>query len=423
MKKYYSILQFFLVLFLIACAEKDYEDIKINNAKRDINSTISIPDAIKVVEQLFPEKIGETRSSIENSVLTLKKSDLLKITRGSDGASELPAIYIIPTEDDGCAVVGADKRMKSIYAVLDNTKLTVDDICNYESLSNDTINEKYAVSLLGKTIAEDSRAIIRDPIDSMPMILRPTIFTRTVVEADIDPMLRTVWGPGFDYNNVRIQCIPIAAAQLFYKNRYPLILGFMPINWEAISNNEYAGGSTAGIHLTVTKQLMLSIYHALENLPGDNNSVHTECLATLMSQCGYANVEYTVYSTNSAITMLKSRNLPFVMKGQPVNSSEGHAWVVDGCNVYRVEEVERRYLGTSPFLYEDIVLRILENTQLIHCNFGWGGFSNGYYASGIFNAANSLDDENIDSGVGDASRPYPGADNFTNDLKMIMYNL
>ncbi len=50
--------------------------------------------------------------------------------------------------------------------------------------------------------------------------------------------------------------------------------------------------------------------------------------------------------------------------------TNGHAWVYDGC-IRSVVESKPSYF--------------------VHCNWGWGGYKNGYYLSKVFNTADGAD--------------------------------
>ena len=69
-----------------------------------------------------------------------------------------------------------------------------------------------------------------------------------------------------------------------------------------------------------------------------------------------------------------------LVSGSPPSSSTGHIWVVDGIYTY-----ERWYYYWSSILgtgYAPTDLyRYRAQGRLYHCNWGWGGLSNGWYYS------------------------------------------
>ena len=122
----------------------------------------------------------------------------------------------------------------------------------------------------------------------------------------------------------------------------------------------------------------------------------------LLNTAGYQDVAIVDYSLSSVISMVSNKQLPVFAKGgyyDDFNNWHGHAWVIDGCNVYRIEEWRRHYL--TELLYEDNI----ENSRsfnIVYCNFGWGGIFDGDYSSGLFDT------------------PYG---NFSTDKELITYSL
>jgi len=59
-----------------------------------------------------------------------------------------------------------------------------------------------------------------------------------------------------------------------------------------------------------------------------------------------------------------------------------------------------------------------ESRELLHCNFGWGGWDDGYYLEGIFNVGKGPLDTNADD------KPYEGVDpkNYDSQMQIITYS-
>lgn len=60
----------------------------------------------------------------------------------------------------------------------------------------------------------------------------------------------------------------------------------------------------------------------------------------------------------------------------------GHAWVVDGYIQYQLEIEKKTDKGV-------VVEYPNKRKELIHCNFGWRGLCDGYYAPSIFDTGSS----------------------------------
>lgn len=91
------------------------------------------------------------------------------------------------------------------------------------------------------------------------------------------------------------------------------------------------------------------------------------------------------------------------------SSLGGHLWILDGLIV------EKR---TADEVYHGVLSPGIEQRYLIHCNWGWGSYGDGYYASGFFDATEGrlVKDESYDG-------PDSGSENFCDNLKLFLYSL
>lgn len=135
-----------------------------------------------------------------------------------------------------------------------------------------------------------------------------------------------------------------------------------------------------------------STIDAYQSVSYSGNTVNT--LATgitvgqanyLLTTAGYQNVATVDYTLSSVISMVYDKQLPVYARGgyyDNDNNWHGHAWVVDGCEVYRIENWERHY--TTSTTYVD-TLESYQSFNYVHCNFGWDGVYDGKFISYIFN--------------------------------------
>ena len=101
------------------------------------------------VEQLGPKPEIDNQSVGE--IKTLRKSDFVPTTRGAEDGD---VIYIVDLENGGSAVMGADKRMEPIYAILDETKISPDKLTLTATRSTELSNsiEDFVVGALNGAI-------------------------------------------------------------------------------------------------------------------------------------------------------------------------------------------------------------------------------------------------------------------------------
>lgn len=70
----------------------------------------------------------------------------------------------------------------------------------------------------------------------------------------------------------------------------------------------------------------------------------------------------------------------------------GHVWLCDG---YRVRE---RSVEVFDWLERKVIYRKKETLRLLHCNWGWGVSSNGYYYAGVFDSKNRVIKDSVLNG-------------------------
>ena len=148
MKKiFYCLVAAFL---LAACVKEDVSIAKIEEMKNPYAVT---PD--EAVQLLKTVMGGEsTRAVSVGEIKTLRKSDFVPTTRGGEDGD---VIYIVDLENGGSAVMGADKRMEPIYAILDETKVSPEKLTLTATRSDDGEQdiEEYVMGLMNAKIETD----------------------------------------------------------------------------------------------------------------------------------------------------------------------------------------------------------------------------------------------------------------------------
>lgn len=207
----------------------------------------------------------------------------------------------------------------------------------------------------------------------IPMMVK-TLWSQTGDESLYNHYCPTLWG-----NKAPIGCVPLALGQIMNYHKYPkkLTLEGIAINWDLLSTvHPYGDSFWKDEDATPNQKMYVSHFlNSLRDRCGAFSITGNQTFALpkwaereLKNTFGYKNVQrYTKYREDKIIESLK--------KGSPVLIAavsgivNGHAWVIDG---YRYQE------GID---YRGIVGR---TRTLFHCNWGWSGICNGYYASKIF---------------------------------------
>jgi hypothetical protein len=405
-------------LVLAACVKEDASIAKVEEVKNPY--AVTPDEAVQLLKSVMG---GEsTRAISVGEIKTLRKSDFVPTTRGAEDGD---VIYIVDLENGGSAVMGADKRMEPIYAILDETKISPDKLTLTATRTDDGEQdiEEYVMGLMNAKISSDFAAL-RPPLDTLPIpSLRSEYWLETTTLGQKTPMLRTKWNQRYPYNSVYCQtygyanapvgCAVIAISQIMaYHNmnmtntnyNWNIINSFIPGYADTASDGEktYVGNYVYQIRQAITPESIGGI--------GIN-----EVALFMILKTGYKNVGYISYSINDIKNMLNFTN-PVYMQGHEVGDNSAHAWVIDGYHNYKIDEWERSYFGE--FVDEEKIIATYYY-NIVHCNYGWGGLCDGYYTDGIFNTTIEIDDDMIDTSVGDSggSNVY----NFNSGLTIIKY--
>ena len=368
-----------------------------------------------------------TRAISVGEIKTLRKSDFVPTTRGADDGD---LIYIVDLENGGSAIMGADKRMEPIYAILDETKVSPEQLTLSATRSDDGEQdiEEYVMGLVNAKIGADANSFIIDPPfikDSLPIpSLRPETWTETTTLGQKLPMLETKWNQWYPYNSVYCQtygyvnqpvgCAVIAISQIMaYHNMNMTNTNF---NWNIINNFTpgYANVASEG-EKTYIGNYVYQVRQAITSNPMEAIGINQVALFMTL-KTNYENISYTSYSRSSTVSMLNNDN-PVYIRGHESGDNEGHAWVIDGYHYYKIDEWERSYIGT---IVDEEEIVATYYYDLLHCNYGWLGKCDGYYTEGIFDPEHLRDSDEMDTSIGDWAGTEPHT--FDTALTIIQYS-
>lgn len=129
-----------------------------------------------------------------------------------------------------------------------------------------------------------------------------------------------------------------------------------------------------------------------------------------MEEVGFKNVKKYDYNF-SRIKKMIDDGKPVIMMAMPkLKVTKSHAWNIDGYKTKTRTITTNTYSGNNLTKSETIT----ETREMVHCDFGWEGNSNGYYVSGIFD---------LDSGENEYDKGYSEkSDNYNRFIKIITYD-
>lgn len=203
-------------------------------------------------------------------------------------------------------------------------------------------------------------------------------------------------------------CFPIAVAKVLAHFEYPnrFIYNGYTVNWKELKNDfeSYIGRPSVASLLRGISSGCSSLYFyaGTFTFPGK--------AASYMKFLGLRNVRSYSYSFGRATGML-DKGWPVIIYSIPgVNIFASHSWNIDGYKVKERTILTQLYSGSK--LSRTITSK--ETVEMVHCDFGWKGYCNGYYVSGLF----KLNDPNAEKDdPSDIEKTH-----YNNLLKIIMYD-
>lgn len=208
--------------------------------------------------------------------------------------------------------------------------------------------------------------------------------------------------------NAPAGCFPLAISKILTHFEYPTRYTFngYTVNWKELKSNPYSlTGRTSAAHLL---KGISSGCNSLYFYAGTFTFPHTA--TSYMRFIGLSNAHSHSYSFNRVTSMINNGK-PLIIYSVPgINITKSHCWNIDG---YKIKE---RTITTKVYKGDSLVSTTekKETSNMVHCDFGWGGNCNGYYVSGVF----KLDDARVEH---DHVSGYSGSTNYNNFLKVITY--
>lgn len=337
----------------------------------------------------------------------------------------------------GFFIISGDRRLPELLACSENGHLDkgdVDDDSGFSVfLSRLPAYYEQAISSFYEEV--DSLEAIDDSSNSdEPLTYRRRRYRSryAYVYSDWREVSRTAnlvpvtWDQGSPYNNEAVLignkraaagCVATAAAQLVSAFRYPPSYRGITLDWELLTKktrdlsfNEYQKYSMQASFL------FRKIGDRLGNSWGlaeeDGTGAHTSDIPGVLWDMGYSHPSrLTSFNADGIISSI-TQNCPVIVSGfqeeyttgwfifSATRHRIGHAWISDGY-LRQERTVKKVYRQTGKVLDTKIESRVL-----LHCNWGWGGSSNGYFIPGVFDAKNPVVDDPWTRAYSRSGSPY-----------------
>lgn len=415
------------VLAVISC-QKDLMEV---SDIIDNNNFRTKEEAVDEIFNLWNTAFGASDTRSFSKTLIIDEISLITSTdtRGAVNEALDSVAYLVNfANDNGFAIVRADKRENPIVALTDKGYLDYEKLVTFPSeneFENEGEDVMYAL-LYNALVNNDKvsgRGVTRGGADYSD---------EWCVDENVSPMVIVKWGQSYPFNmlmrtadpsytsfgkntaykgKMPTGCVMVAMAQLMVTNKHPAVYSGYIQSWsmenlEEVSRyDEYEFfdqymdvndmPEPIRTHIIGAADLMRTLANQLgaSYTPSGTGAVTSEAmnmLATVIDPDFYGGYitlyQYAPDNLNYSIQESLSLSKPMIMKGRRQYydtygnlRSSGHAWIVDGY-------MNRHKNSADGILYEN----------LIHMNWGWQGRCDGYFDYGILDIAQRVEQDDID---------------------------
>ena len=338
----------------------------------------SIDDAMKIAENY----LNNSKIQLKNAQI----SDVLNLSYISKDDNQAYYYVFNFDDDNGFIVISGDDRAKDILGYSDNGGFDINNIPE---------NMKYWLSFY----QEELEMLYKQ---ENTIHATKASYSNNDFKSAVRPLLKTKWNQGDPYNlqcpkiptgeNAATGCVATAAAQIMKYHKYP----------------ERGTGSNS--YRTKTHEFDISVdfsnsYYDWSNMTNtysrQSSQVQKDAVATLMFHCGVAvNMDYD--SESGAVSRHMARALidNFGYDSNLQIYLRDYYSALEWNNMIKAELNASRpvyYSGSSEDAGHAFVCDGYNNDGFFHFNWGWGGYSDGYFQ---LSALDVGDDVGIGGGSG-----------------------
>ena len=366
------IICYLISLSLLSCSKVSPEIVNEQN-----DHTIPIKEATQTLINTLNDLQPATKSKqikIE-SVEVVSSSDIYNHITKTANLDIDKLLYIFNFDNNsGYAIVAADNRIpdpvlmiadvgnitKEIFKAISDCSFIYNLIGDYAVVFTDSPSDN--------TPSDDNASFDGSESDSSGS----SSGNISGVIGNVSPMLQSIMHQSEPYNlscpeiepdtRAPAGCIPIAMAQIFYYFQYPHVNDDLNIPF----SSTFSEDTTDAYNLY---ELIYNIGIQTDVMYDKDGSGTTMAKAKTAMEEYYAYedvTKYNLYRENIILDMISEHKPVLIGASNQWIGGVGHAWVIDG------------YMH-SPTA-----------GHLLHCNMGWGGPGNGYYASGVFDVTSGI---------------------------------
>ena len=374
----------FAFVSILSCSEISTDDsMYLPPISKDGESTtIPLNEALASLDDMLSEIAASTKSCdakcYSSSDVSVIGSTKLPMTKSVPVDIPDTLMYFVNFEgNDGFAVMAGDRRLGAeVYCVTEDGSISLDDfIAAFNYLSTPSVESKVSGSEeyfqdLGQTFvpALMLSSMLADLKYGLP--IDENHQTKTPVATDASVLLKTKWHQDSPFNDLMPMvgtekcpagCVAIACAQIMQYCKKPASPSFngIPCSWDTMGKvcryddlNGYSAEGATQVAAFLKHIGHRSLCYIRYDIKGSGG--YADGVVRTLKHYGYSNVKKVTGfgNTNQAkASKMLSRGLPVYLDGSDYHHGGGHAWVIDG-----------------------------EWNGYFHCNWGWHGIADGYFA-------------------------------------------
>lgn len=359
---------------------------------------------------------GKTRAVPNFDVEYVLTSAVQKERFMAIGLTPVDTILYILNERDGSgfSLISGDKRISELLAYSDEGHL---DIRYVDNLGLAIFLSRLPIFFEQELMKSDrvKREHFKE-VPKEPPTVKYTDWKTTYRTLNAVPVC---WEQDSPFNNdapiregkrAKAGCAATAVAQLLAAHKFPTAwYNSPPIDWTFLTREKYSYRYHDADRIRFEKEiapLFLRIGNALKNDWGAyGTGAKSERIPIILREMGY--------KTPSKLTPFKSSEVyydlyhgnPIIMRGYEEEYTKGwwfikwkehrggHVWLSDG---YLQQERTRSVVSQDG----EVLSSEVEYRHLLHCNWGWGNSTNGYFLPGVFDSHNPIEPDlnNITTG-------------------------
>lgn len=380
--------------------------------KKTGSFTIPESEAIEMVRQRYM-KDALTKSG-NNSIIKSCKKVSLPTMQTKSSTDEVPGYYVVEfiTEGkEGFSMVSADRRIEEVFAFseygsLNDTayneglKMFCEGLPYYIKDKIESFNTDSLYNAVSERLASTKSGWIDDgPIHYLYMqqgfLPDPDyeyMGEETIGDTGTEygTILTTQWKQTSPYNNK----LPyVSATQKAYAGCTLIalvqIMGHYKIGYKNITTADWKRFTqTSQCYEEKLQDCIKSIFDEIQNKDVDANGtgISHKSANQFLNNNGYQTSYYSSYKPEQMV-------LPVMVSGY--NPDSVHTWIID-CRRRSSYKTYDKYEKDDGYdIWRIYVEKREESGPLsVHCNWGWGGFSDGWYTSGSFYSYNTFDYRN-----------------------------